>query len=226
MNQKKYKKGKRKIRFDRILIFLVILVVIIWTSVFILNIKISNIFILNNNFLNDQYIIEKALISDYPSVIKNPSFLIKKRLEKDDFIKSVKVYKKGFSKVYIEVIENRPLFYDEVLNKTVLSDKKKVNGNFSVPIVINNISDNYYDLFIEQMDKIDNNILRMISEIEFVPNEVDDNRFYLTMSDGNFIYININTFEKLNMYLTIKENLPKEKGILYLDYGNNFEIIK
>jgi len=226
MNQKKYKKGKRKIRFDRILIFLVILVVIIWTSIFILNIKISNIFILNNSFLNDQYIIEKALISDYPSVIKNPNFLIKKRLEKDDFIKSVKVYKKGFSKVYIEVLENRPLFYDEVLNKTVLSDKKKVNENFSVPIVINDISDNYYDLFIEQMDKIDNNILRMISEIEFVPNEVDDNRFYLTMSDGNFIYININTFEKLNMYLTIKENLPKEKGILYLDYGNNFEIIK
>jgi len=204
----------------------VILVVIIWTSIFILNIKISNIFILNNSFLNDQYIIEKALISDYPSVIKNPNFLIKKRLEKDDFIKSVKVYKKGFSKVYIEVLENRPLFYDEVLNKTVLSDKKKVNENFSVPIVINDISDNYYDLFIEQMDKIDNNILRMISEIEFVPNEVDDNRFYLTMSDGNFIYININTFEKLNMYLTIKENLPKEKGILYLDYGNNFEIIK
>ena len=45
------------------------------------------------------------------------------------------------------------------------------------------------------------------------------------MSDGNYVYVNIATFNKLNKYLTILQSLPDKNGILYLDYGNNFEII-
>ena len=138
----------------------------------------------------------------------------------------MKVYKKGFTSVYIEVVENEPLFYYEHNAKTILSDGTEVDTKYSIPTVINYITDEYYEIFVQKMDKLDKNILNMISEIKFNPNDVDDNRFLLTMSDGNFVYINIDTFEKLNMYLTIKESLPKENGILYLDYGNNFEIIK
>ena len=58
------------------------------------------------------------------------------------------------------------------------------------------------------------------------PNDVDDNRFLLTMSDGNYVYVNISTFYKLNKYVSIRESLPDKNGILYLDYGNNFEIIE
>ena len=76
------------------------------------------------------------------------------------------------------------------------------------------------------MGELEPDILIRISEIRFMPNDVDDNRFFLSMSDGNYVYVNIATFDKLNKYLTILENLPNEKGILYLDYGNNFEILK
>ena len=220
------KKGKRKIRYDRILILLIIVLIICFSISFLLNLKITNIYILNNHYLNDQQIIEWAEISNYPSSITNPSFKIEKRLKEQIFIKDVKVTKKWFTDVYIEVLENRPLFYYNYDKKTILLDGTTIDDKYPVPTVLNYITDTYYNAFITEMGKLDETVLKRISEIEFSPNEVDDNRFLLTMSDGNYVYVNISTFDKMNRYLSILEGLPDKKGILYLDYGNNFEIIE
>ena len=222
----KSKTKKRKIRYDRIIIFLGIIVFIVLCFTYILNIKISNIYVSGNEYLTEQQIIEIAGISDYPSTLQNLSFQIVERLKNDILIKDSKVVKKGFTKVYIEVEENRPLFYYEYNNKTVLLDGQTVSDKYSVPTVINYITDSCYDDFVTEMSKLDKQILSRISEIKFYPNEVDDNRFFLTMNDGNYVYVNISTFNKLNKYITILESLPDKNGILYLDYGNNFEIIE
>jgi cell division septal protein FtsQ len=75
---------------------------------------------------------------------------------------------------------------------------------------------------------IDEEIYMRISEIQYDPNEVDDKRFYLTMNDGNSVYLTLKTFEKLNNYLDIlKEVISKykdKKGILFLDEGEYFEV--
>lgn len=222
----KSKKKKRKIRYDRILIFLVIVIFIVISFTFLFNLKISNIYILNNSFLTDQEIIEMAGISDYPETLKNLSVQIEDRLKNNIYIKDVKVYKKGLTRVYIDVVENRPLFYYESSKKTVLTDGRETDEKSVVPTVINYITDNYYDAFINEMANLDENILKRISEIQFSPNDVDDNRFLLTMTDGNYVYVNISTFNKLNKYISIIAELPNKNGILYLDYGNNFEIIE
>ena len=222
----KSKKKKRKIRYDRILIFLVIVIFIVISFTFLFNLKISNIYILNNSFLTDQEIIEIAGINDYPETLKNLSVQIEDRLKNNIYIKDVKVYKKGLTKVYIDVVENKPLFYYESSKKTILTDGRETDEKFVVPTVINYITDNYYEAFINEMANLDENILSRISEIQFSPNDVDDNRFLLTMTDGNYVYVNISTFNKLNKYISIIEELPNKNGILYLDYGNNFEIIE
>ena len=221
----KNKTKKRKIRYDRIIIFLIILIIIFSFFSYFFNLKITNIYILNNNILSDQKIIEFVVLSDYPSTFQNLSFQIENRIKNNIYVKDVNVTKKWFTQVYIDITENRPLFYYEYNKKTILSDKRETTDLHAVPTVINYITDSYYDKFIEEMNKLDESILSRISEIKFYPNEVDDNRFLLTMSDGNYVYVNISTFNKLNKYITILESLPKENGILYLDYGNNFEII-
>lgn len=227
MNKKvKGKKTKRKVRYDRILVFLGIVLIIILSLIFLFNLKITNIYIKNNNYLKDQEIIEEALLSNYPVSIFNSSSKIEERLTKNTFIKSAKVYKKWLTSVYIEIEENRPLFYYDYDGKTVLLDGTSIDSKYPVPTVLNYITDTYYEAFIEKMGSLDEDILNRISEIEFKPNNVDDNRFLLTMSDGNYVYVNIATFDKLNKYLSILEGLPDKKGILYLDYGNNFEIIE
>ena len=229
MNKKKVIKEKpkqKRIRLDRILIVFSIFIVIVGCFTFFFNIKISNIYITNNSFYSDQKIIELAGISLYPATFQNLSFQIENRLEKDLFIKDVKVTKKGLTKVYIDIVENRPLFYNTSDNKTILLDGTSTVNKYPIPTVLNYITDTYFDDFIIEMGKLDIDILNRISEIQFVPNEVDDNRFLLSMNDGNYVYINIATFNKLNKYISIIENLPSQKGILNLDYGNNFEIIK
>ncbi len=223
---KQIKKGKRKIRYDRVLIFLLVVLFICFSIFALFNLKITNIYVLNNNYLTDQQIIEWAGISDYPASLTNPSFEIEKRLQEQTFIKDVKVTKKWFTDVYIEVYENRPLFYYSFDKKTVLLDGTAIDTKYAVPTVLNYITDACYDDFVSSMGKLDETVLKRISEIEFSPNDVDDNRFLLTMSDGNYVYVNISTFDKMNKYLSILESLPAKKGILYLDYGNNFEIIE
>ena len=222
----KLKKQKRKIRYDRILIFLAIVLIIVGFFTFLFNLKITNIVIKNNNYLTDQEIIELGQISDYPKSLANSSSEIANRIKQNVLIKDVKVTKKFLTKVYIEVVENKPLFYYNHTNQTILLDGTSISSKYPVPTVLNYITDTYYDEFIKEMGNLDNSILNKISEIQFDPNEVDDNRFLLTMSDGNYVYVNISTFYKLNKYISIKENLPDKNGILYLDYGNNFEIIE
>ena len=159
---------KRKVRYDRILIFLFVVGLIIGSFVFLFNLKISNIYIINNSLLKDQDIIELAGIQDYPSTLKNPSFLIKNKLEENILIKDVKVYKKKLTEIYIEVIENKPLFYYEHTGKIVLDDGSEVSNEYSVPTVINYITDVYYAEFIKEMSKLDKNILNIIIIIKYL----------------------------------------------------------
>lgn len=224
--KKQKKKKKIKIRFDRIFLFLLLLSIFGFGVYGIFHIRISNILIKGNQYLTDQEIIELAGISNYPSTLQNGNRKLEKKLVNDTYIKSAKVSKKWFTKVTITVEENRPLFYYETDHKTILLDGTSVDKNYNVPTVLNYITDSYYDNFVKKMGELDPDILLRISEIRFMPNEVDDNRFFLSMSDGNYVYVNIATFDKLNKYLTIMESLPSQNGILYLDYGNNFEILK
>lgn len=216
---------KRKLKKKAILTFCLISLCISLCIVYIYNINISNIYIIDNNILNDQEIIEIARIDDYPNTMKNDSRTIEKRLESNDYIKNATVKKKGFfNEVYITVEENIPLFYYRFEDKTVLYDGKKVKDDFNVPVVTNELDGDIYDEFLESMRNVDENILIKISEIKYDPNDIDKERFYLTMNDGNYVYLTLNKFSNINNYIGIIKTLNNTKGILYLDSGEYFEI--
>ena len=44
-----------------------------------------------------------------------------------------------------------------------------------------------------------------MSEIKYDPNDVDDERFIITMNDGNYVYLTLHKFNKINHYLETKE---------------------
>ena len=156
------RKKKRKIRF----IGLIIIVLFFYLFYYLINsfidIKIKNIYISNNMYLTDQEIIEIAKLSDYPSSLKNNSKTIKKRLESNTYILSANVKKKNLFEIYIEVEENKPLFYNRSLEFTILKDQTKVKDIYSVPTLINYVPDILYETFIDSMATIDKNILEKI----------------------------------------------------------------
>ena len=224
MSKKNKKKVKRKLSKKKIFMFLVILFIIV-SIVKLFNSNITNIYISGNEYLTDQEIIDIAKLSNYPNTINNLSYKIEKRLEKNTYIYKAKVRKNIFlNKVYIEVEENYPLFYSSIDKKTILYNGEKIDNELTSTVLTNTIPSKIYDKFLSKLKKIDIDILSRISEIKYSPNEVLEERFFLLMNDGNYVYITLNKFLTLNKYLDIIKSFNNKKGILYLDSGEYFDV--
>lgn len=220
----KVKVKKRKLNIKRFLITIFILLLLILIMAYLLNLPVKNIYITGNNILKDKEIIEISNLDEYPPYIKTYFSNIKENLLKNKYIKEVKITRKLFSKIYIEIEEYKPLYiYNENI---VLSSKEQVKNTHNIdyiPYVTNNIED-IYNEFTESFSKINNDIIVKISHIEYVPNEVDKERFILYMVDSNYVYITLSKIEKLNKYNSIVQKLDGKKGIIYLDSGDYVEI--
>ena len=44
------------------------------------------------------------------------------------------------------------------------------------------------------------------------------------MNDGNYVYLTLDKFNKIDKYLEIIKSFNNKKGILYLDSGEYFEV--
>ncbi len=224
----KNQKKKVKIRYGRILIAIVFFLLLFYFFSICYQAPIKNIIIKGNNFMTDQEIIDLAGLRDYPSNMQNSSSKIKKRLEKNTYIKKAIVTKNVFGKVTIAIEENYPVYYYQSTGKTILLDGQEVDSNYDVPFVINYIPNTIYEVFDEKMKGISRDVLSRISEIKYAPNEVDDGRFLLSMSDGNYVYLTLTRFSIIDHYIEIvsKSEFVGKKGILNLDAGNSFEILE
>lgn len=216
---------KCRIRYKRLIVFLLILLVIGLIVFKIFSLKITNIYISGNDYLSDQEIIEIAKIDDYPSAIMTFSSAIEHNIISNSYIKSVDVYKKHLTGVYITVKENKPLFYDDINHRTILEDGSYVNKVFNVPILMSNVNNEIYDEFLEKFSLINSDVFSVISEVSYVPNDVDSELFLFTMNDGNYIYVNLDKFDSVNKYFGMISKFNNHKGILYLDSGEYFKIL-
>ena len=219
---------KRKLRVGRLLFILVILGGLFFGGYNFVKLPIENIIINGTNYLNDDYILELSNLKNYPSFMLTSSRKTIKKLEKSPYINSAKVKKKFFHKIVIEIKENKPLFYSEVDKKMVFSNKESIDVDdyslFRVPRLLNYVPDTKYNSFIKNVNRVDEEILGMISDIEYVPNDLDKDRFLLYMDDGNMVYLTLTKFKMINYYNDVLAQLEGRKGILYLDNGNHFQI--
>lgn len=217
-------KKKRKLKVRKLFTVIFIFTLILLGLAFLTDVKINNIIVKGNNLYSDWEIIKMAKLDGYPSSLKTLSRNIEKNLEKDNYINEVNVERPSLTKVVINVKENLPLFYYLPIDKTILTDKSETKDNFPVPTVINYIPDKVYSKFLKAISSVDYDIIKRISEIKYDPNEVDEGRFFLTMNDGNRVYLTLNKFTKIDNYLDIIKEFDNKKGILYLDSGEYFEV--
>jgi cell division protein FtsQ len=223
------KKKKRKLKITRVLFVLLLIYLIFhffWDSNYL---KIKNIYIYDNNYLSDQKIIELAGIENYPNFYTTTKASMKRKMLMSPYIKNIKIEKKFFNQVHIYVEEYKWLFYKRSDQKLVLESKEELVMDkeiTNVPILTNYVNEKHYDEFIEKMVLVETKVLNKISEIEYAPNEVDEKRFLLYMNDGNYVYLTLSKFDKINKYDEILPELEGKKGILYLDLGDYFKILE
>ena len=218
-------RGKKlKIRYDRIIICLVILIIIGIFTYHYLDRNLKNIYITGNKYVTDEEVIEIAKLKNYPKMIKIDTLKIKKDLLKNDFIDDVSINKKS-TEINIEIKEAKPIYFDSTDQKTVLSNENEIEIKFDVPTLVNYVPDTIRSEFIKALKEVEDEVIVKMSEIKYDPN-IDSERFLITMTDGNYVYININRFHLINNYLTIVSNFKDKKGIIYLDSGSHFEVFK
>ena len=225
---------RRKLKVGLVFLTIIILGLIIYFCYFgfnkLINTKIKNIYVIGNEILKDYEIMELAKIENYPNILSISSNEMERRIKINPYIKDVDVKKRIGNQIYIYITEYEPLFYNNISQKLVLEDNKELTTELDfelVPTLVNEISEQkIYEKLIKKFVKIDNNIKQRISEINYMPNEVDKERFLLSMNDGNYVYMTLTKIEEINYYLEIIPKLEDKKGILYLDSGKYFEIIK
>lgn len=226
------KKMKKKIHIKilPVIIILLAFIMIFFIFQYLSKLPIKNIYILGNDYLTDQEIIELAKIEDYPSFIKTTKKLMKKNIKRNVLIDSVTISKKWWGIVEIKVKEHNILFREYNDDTKVVLDNEKVledtTTRYKVPKLLNYVPDNKYKDFINGMNRVTEDIKIQISEISYLPNEQDKDRFLLYMNDGNYVYLTLTKFKQINYYEDVLKKLKGKKGILYLDSGNHFQIME
>lgn len=220
----KKQRRKKRLKVGRLFLLIFILLAISFLCIKFVDVPIKSITIKGNEILSDQEIINEAKLQDYPSYFSTFSYSIKKGLINNPYIEEAKV-RKGILNIKITVKEKKVLYIDyKTGNKVTATNEINDEKTICVPYLTGEIPSNKKEEFIKAMNKIDKDVLCKMSEIKYDPNEIDEDRYYVYMNDGNSVYLTVNKFEKLNKYDTILENVGKQNGVLYLDYGDYFEV--
>lgn len=219
---------KKKLKVVHFLIFLLIIGILVFSVYLLLNTKIKNINITGTTYLSDEEILEQAHLTEYPSFFFTFSYQIKKDLQHFPTIESVTVKKRFFNVLNIEIKEYQILLKDSSTNEYILSNGEKISSNkeYRVPRLMNSLPEKKYQALVNDMKEVKEEILGKISEIEYVPNDYDKDRFLLYMNDENMVYLTLTKFEMINYYNKVLTQLEGKKGILYLDSGNHFKIME
>lgn len=225
------KKVKRRLNVKAFIVFLLVIYLIVMIIYYFLSMPIKNIYIIGTKNISDHEIIEAAGIKEYPSIIKINSFKMKEKIKKLDYVQDVKIKRNLRGKITIKIEEAKILFYNKNINKLVLSNGKEINDNdkYGYATLINYVPKNIYKKLITSLNKIDEDVLSSISEIEYSLSKskdkvIDDTRFILRMNDGNTVYINLINIKNLNKYQSIYATLNNVSGIVYLDSSSNENI--
>ena len=232
MSEKKAKKTKKKVRKLKIkrvilLVFLIALIVLLFKLA--LRINVSGVIVTGNEYVLENKIIRLAEITEKTSFLKLNEKEVCQKILKEPLISSCNITKKIDLNVIISVSENKPLFFYNETHKLILSNGLEYDAvnSFGVPTLINCVPNKILLAFVGGLNNINSDIIRNISEIEYAPSVgsdgsyIDEERFMLSMKDGNIVYINIKNIDILNSYNKIYASNGDKKGYYNLDsnYG-------
>ena len=201
----KKNKKKKKLNIIKLLVFILIFYIIIYSIYSLINMKIRNIVIKGNTYLKDYEIIEQANIKDYPPMLTLNKNKTINKLKELDLISDATIKKSFDFTITIEVVEKKIILeYD---NNYYLSDGSKIKGSYlGTPTLVNYVPEGTLKKFLNEMGKLDYDIINSISEIEYSPtknsdgNITDEDIFIFKMNDGMIVYISTDKIDIMNKY--------------------------
>ena len=220
------RRKKRVFKVKNIIILLMVLIFLGGIFWYGLSMPVQNIYISGNYVVSDNEILSLSGLDEYPSFLLTTRFKIKKSILSNKYISDVIVKKKLGNVLELEIVEYG-IVASNIDGKVILDDGTLIENVYNIndiPRLISHLDNKRMVEFANKFSGIEDNILREISEIEYSPIEVDEDRFLLYMDDGNLVYVTLTKIGKVNKYNDIKDELMGRKGIIYLDSGDYVEL--
>ena len=181
--------------------------------------KIFDITVSGNHYYDDQDV-EK--IGDINSnYFLNVPFLIENKLKKHPLIEDAKVSFLDGKIVNIDIKEKKLVGYK--LNEEGSFEILTVDNIFyplkdSEIYLISNVpllditNEENLKKFCKNMNELEPDIIRQISEINSYPFSYDPDMFEFVMSDGNYCFVSLNDIDKIVEYYSISFNIDQDVG--------------
>lgn len=195
--------------------------------------KVDIVSVSGSKEVADQEIIDVSQIhsgDDLWEIFFERKEISKKVLSELPQVKSMEISFNGLNDYTIKVEEYQTVaylvennkYYNILENGKIVNESRKVSiGN---PPIFKNFEENKaLNLMIEQYQLLNENIQNSISEIEYMPSEVDDYLIKLYMNDGNEVIASIPSFaEKMIYYPDMVKKIGDQKGTINIEVGAYF----
>lgn len=230
-DQRKKIRRRNRQRFLFIIFFLIAMIALIYfTSDFS---KVKSIDVEGNFYYTKEDILEKANLGYDSRYILIPGFYKEWKLEKDELIEEATLEKEMDGRIHIEIKEKLMIGYmvanDQ--NYIIMSDgsmheldSKHLNTIVNLPLIDGFSEEDLPKLakaFESSSGTINEQVIRMISEIHPYATSYDPNMIKLVMQDGNKIYTSYESLILLNTYKRTLKELKSTHVCMFMDYATN-----
>lgn len=219
-NEKKRKRKRR--RWIRVIIVVLLFVGYLFTP-------FSNV---NEIQVSDTMYVSKEQIIELSKLDKNSKFILIHNFFKPklnhDFIEDYKIINYYNGTIRLEVTEKRAFGYivsSDSIDLLVKDGKLVSFPNLEDYILslpkINSSDEEFLKLLSEGMEKLDQNVISRISEIDILVLSYEKNAFILHMEDGNKIYGSTKDLHLMKNYNNILESVNEKNQCIQLDESTN-----
>jgi len=154
------------------------------------------------------------------------------RLQKHNWVQEATIKRNGFTSVVINVKEWKKTAYieteeglDLLLENGAVYQSEMEHSPMDAPLLSNFENKKTTARMMEQLSKLNEEVLSMISQIESTPSKADPYRIRLFMNDGYEVRAIIPSFaEKMNYYPSIIAQIgTSQKGVIDIEVGSFFQ---
>ncbi|MFD1038075.1 cell division protein FtsQ/DivIB [Virgibacillus byunsanensis] len=230
LKQARKKKANRRLIFY-LSIFFLLLSIIVYLQSPLSNIK--TIAVNGNSFVTTDEVIEVSNLTMDTNIWTINKKEIQQSISKNPVVESVEVIRKLPWTVEIQLteyervgyIKNQGSYYPILGNGVTLSSFKLDSMNGDAPLILDFTDEDYLNEMTNELKKLPDSILNLISEIYWSPTDENRNKILLYMNDGFVVNGTIRNFaEKMQVYPSIVSQLEAErKGIVHIGVGAYFE---
>lgn len=230
LKEARKKKANRRLVFYMTIFFFLISIIVYLQSPLS---DVKTVEINNNSFISDEEILELSGLDGKVNIWSIETDQIKDELEKNPVIDEVTVERILPQTVRISVqekkiigfVEEDSLFYPVLENGELLMNQSSNSFTGEAPLLIGFHDKTYLENLSSELGKLPEDILGLISEIFWKPEEGNNNNILLYMNEGFIVKGSIRGLaEGMNVYPSVVAQLdPNVKGIIHMGVGVYFE---